>query len=134
MSARIKREVLLPASVEDVWEAVTGDGWLADEVRLDLRAGGEAYFGLPSGVKTGWIEEVLVPGGAAGSDRARLAFWWACDGEPASRVELTLEERQEATRLRIVETRPLELLDLVGVPLPGTSGPSFGPALLAGCR
>jgi uncharacterized protein YndB with AHSA1/START domain len=133
MSERVRRELLLPASVEDVWEAVTGDGWLADEVRLELRPGGEAYFGLASGAKTGWIEEVLVPE-RSGSDRARLAFWWACDGEPASRVELTLEARHEATRLRIVETRPLELLDLVGVPLPGISGPSFGPALLAGCR
>jgi uncharacterized protein YndB with AHSA1/START domain len=125
--------MLLPASVQDVWDAVTADGWLADEVRLDLRPGGEAYFGLASGEKTGWIEEVVVPGDGD-AERARLAFWWACDGEPASRVELTLEERHDATRLRIVETRPLELLDLVGVPLPGISGPSFGPALLAGVR
>jgi uncharacterized protein YndB with AHSA1/START domain len=134
MNERVRREVLLPASVQDVWDAVISDGWLADEVRLDLRPGGEAYFGLVTGAKTGWVEEVVVPGGAPGGERARLAFWWACDGEPASRVELTLEERHETTRLRIVETRPLELLDLVGVPLPGISGPSFGPALLAGAR
>jgi uncharacterized protein YndB with AHSA1/START domain len=133
MSERVRREVVVPASVQDVWDAVISDGWLADEVRLDLRPGGEAYFELASGVKTGWVEEVVVPDGAD-AERARLAFWWACDGEPASRVELTLEERHEATRLRVVETRPLELLDLVGVPLPGISGPSFGPALLAGVR
>jgi uncharacterized protein YndB with AHSA1/START domain len=126
MSERVRREVLLPASVQDVWDAVTSDGWLAKEVRLDLRPGGEAHFKLASGVKTGWIEEVTVA-----PDRARLAFWWSREGEPASRVELTLEERHEAVRLRIVETRPLELLDLVGVPLPGVSGPAFGPALLA---
>jgi uncharacterized protein YndB with AHSA1/START domain len=126
MSERVMREVLLPASVQDVWEAVTSDGWLADEVRLDLRPGGDAYFRLASGVKTGWLEEVTVA-----ADRARLAFWWSHEGEPASRVELSLEERHDAVRLRIVETRPLELLDLVGVPLPGVSGPSFGPALLA---
>src|ERR671938_558423 len=112
MSERVRREVLLPASVQDVWDAVIGDGWLADEVRLDLRPGGEAYFGLPSGVKTGWIEEVVLPGagvlpgesgpdagavlpGRGGPDRARLTFWWARDDEPASRVELTLEERHE---------------------------------------
>jgi uncharacterized protein YndB with AHSA1/START domain len=120
--------VLVPASVQDVWDAVTGDGWLADEVRLDLRPGGEAYFRHEQAERSGWIEDVRAP---AGGSHARLAFWWAHAGEPASRVELTLEERAELTRLRIIETRPLELLDLVGVPLPGVSGPSFGPALLA---
>jgi uncharacterized protein YndB with AHSA1/START domain len=129
MSERVRREVLLPASAQDVWEAVTSDGWLGDEVRLDLRPGGEAYFRLDRDVRSGWIEEVSAP--TAARPRARLAFWWACDGEPASRVELTLVQRAEMTRLRIVETRPLELLDLVGVPLPGVSGPSFGPALVA---
>ena len=130
MNERVERELLLPASVEDVWEAVTGNGWLADEVRLDLVPGGEAEFRLSDGVKTGWIEEVIAPCEAAPA-RARLAFWWASDGEAASRVELTIEECHEVTRLRIVETRPLELLDLVGVPLPGVSGPTFGPALVA---
>lgn len=128
MSDCVKRELLLPASVQDVWDVVTDDGWLADEVELDLRTGGEVRFRLDGEVRTGWIEEAVVPDGAT---RACLIFWWAVDGEPASRVELTLEAWDELTRLRIVETRPLELLDLVGVPLPGVSGPSFGPALIA---
>jgi hypothetical protein len=38
---------------------------------------------------------------------------------------------EETTRLRIVETRPLEVLDLVGMPLPGHGGHRFGPALVA---
>jgi uncharacterized protein YndB with AHSA1/START domain len=130
MTERVERELLLPASAQDVWDAVTGDGWLAEVVNLDLVPGGDAEFTLAEGVKTGWIEEVSVPCEAA-PDRARLAFWWAADGEPASRVELTIEERHDVTRLRIVETRPLELLDLVGVPLPGVGGPTFGPALVA---
>ena len=129
MADRVQRELSLPASLQDVWDAVTGDGWLADEVRLDLRPGGDAYFREADEVKTGWIEEVRAPDVAEA--RARLAFWWASDGEPATRVELTLEQRSDSTRLRVVETRPLELLDLVGVPLPGISGPSFGPALVA---
>jgi hypothetical protein len=33
------------------------------------------------------------------------------------------------TVLRIVETRPLAVLDLIGVPLPGQSGTTYGPAL-----
>ena len=124
MSERVERELLLPASAEELWEAMTGDGWLADEVELDLRPGGDARFCSRETVKTGWVEEVCPA--------ERLAFWWAVDGEPATRVELTLEPREETlTRVRIVETRPLELLDLIGLPLPGNGGRSFGPALVA---
>ena len=62
----------------------------------------------------------------------RLTFWWAVDDEPASRVELRIDERDTGTRLRIVETRPLEVLDLVGVPLPRAGGGAgYGPALVA---
>jgi hypothetical protein len=53
------------------------------------------------------------------------------DDEPASRVELVIDEQDDTTRLRVVETRPLEVLDLVGMPLPGASGRTFGPALVA---
>jgi uncharacterized protein YndB with AHSA1/START domain len=121
MTDRIERELLLPASPEDVWEAVTGPGWLAEEVHLDLRPGGDASFGAR---KSGWVEEASAP--------ARLAFWWTTDGEPATRVEITIKpERDSATRLRVVETRPLEVLDLVGMPLPGIGGAWFGPALVA---
>ena len=123
MADRIERELLLPASASEVWEAVIAPGWLAEEVTLDLRPGGDALFRSGAEVKTGWVEEVAAP--------ARLAFWWSADGEPASRVELTIEPRSDATRLRVIETRPLELLDLVGMPLPGASGRSFGPALVA---
>jgi uncharacterized protein YndB with AHSA1/START domain len=121
---RIERELLLPAAREQLWEIVTSDGWLADEVRLDLTPGGDAAFRSRGVVKRGWVEEVRAP--------ARLAFWWAADGDPATRVELTLAPEGDAvTRLRVVETRPLDVLDLVGTPLPGVAGRSFGPALVA---
>jgi uncharacterized protein YndB with AHSA1/START domain len=123
MSDRIERDVWLPATPEAVWEAVTGDGWLADRVDLDLNPGGDAEFESDGCVRTGWVEDVSAP--------ERLSFWWAVDDEPASRVELKLQPQADGTRLRIVETRPLDRLDLVGVPLPGTSGASFGPALVA---
>jgi len=72
------------------------------------------------------------PDPTPGSVAARLAFWWTRDQEPASRVELTLIAHGESrTRLRVIETRPLEAIDLVGIPLPGTSGGTFGPALVA---
>lgn len=124
MTDRIERELLLPASPEEVWDAVTSGDWLADEVQIDLRPGGDASFRSRDGVKTGWVEEASRP--------TRLAFWWAADGEPATRVELRLERCLDAlTRLSVVETRPLDVLDLVGVPLPGSGGARFGPALVA---
>jgi uncharacterized protein YndB with AHSA1/START domain len=123
MTERIERELWLPALPEAVWEAVTDDGWLADRVSLDLRPGGDAQFESGDCVRTGWVEEVVVP--------ERLTFWWALDDEPASRVELRIDTRGESTRLRIVETRPLEVLDLIGVPLPRAGGATFGPALVA---
>jgi hypothetical protein len=47
-------------------------------------------------------------------------------------VELVLSPTDRGTTwLRIVETRPLEILDLVGIPLPGPGGAHYGPALVA---
>jgi hypothetical protein len=62
---------------------------------------------------------------------ALLVFWWSADGEPASRVELRLEpESEDSTRLSLTESRPLEVLDLGGIPLPESGGGSYGPSLL----
>jgi uncharacterized protein YndB with AHSA1/START domain len=123
MTDRIERELWLPATPDAVWDAVTRDGWLADRVRIDLRPGGDAHFDSDGLARSGWVEDVAVP--------ERLTFWWAVDDEPASRVELRIEARDAGTRLRIVETRPLDVLDLVGVPLPGAGGAAYGPALVA---
>jgi uncharacterized protein YndB with AHSA1/START domain len=130
---RIERELELPADGEDVWEALTDPRrlaeWLADEVILDLRPGGDASFRQGGTVRRGWVEEVSPPDGPDG--RGRLAFWWAHEDEPATRVELTLEPAAGGTRVRVVETRPLELLDAIGIPLFGSSGASYGPELVA---
>jgi uncharacterized protein YndB with AHSA1/START domain len=124
MADRIERVLSLPAPPETVWEVVTDDGWLADEVDLDLRPGGDARFRSQRSTKAGWIEEASAP--------SRLAFWWALDDEPATRVELTLDpDEHGGTELRVVESRPLDVLDLVGTPLGRTGGASFGPALVA---
>jgi uncharacterized protein YndB with AHSA1/START domain len=135
MSERIERRLWLAASPEDVWEVVTGPDWLADEVVFDLRPGGDASFRCGDELKTGWVEEASSPSRSADGS-GRLAFWWATDGEPATRVELALEPARgwdgpEGTRLRIVESRPLDVLDLVGTPLPRTGGVTSGPALVA---
>jgi uncharacterized protein YndB with AHSA1/START domain len=133
MSDRIERRIELPTSLELAWQAVTDPDWLAlwlaDEIHLDPRPGGEARFQIGSETRTGWIEELCPP-----DDRSagRMAFWWAVDEEPASRVELTLTEiESDRTLLRVVESRPLDVLDLVGTPLPGHRGATYGPALVA---
>ncbi|MDQ6746240.1 MAG: SRPBCC domain-containing protein [Actinomycetota bacterium] len=140
MAHRIEREIPLPASPRRVWQAITDagalEGWLAEEVRLELTPGGEARFREGESVRSGWVEEVLAPDGdaAVGQVAGRLVFWWSQDEEPASRVELTLIALASGTRLRVVETRPLEVIDLVGIPLPGVGGQTFGPALVAAGR
>jgi hypothetical protein len=126
---RIDREVLVPATADELWRVITGHGWLADEVEIDLVPGGDASFRSRDSVRTGWVEEAQPPGGE--DDQGRLVFWWTKDGEAASRVELTLDPQEDSlTRLRIAETRPLEALDLVGIPLPPANGSAHGPALL----
>ncbi|HWF56431.1 MAG TPA: SRPBCC domain-containing protein [Solirubrobacteraceae bacterium] len=130
MTDRIERELQLDAPTEAVWEAMLSDGWLADEVRLELHPGGDASFRSADGERHGWIEDVSAPNE---SSSGRLAFWWAADDEPASRVELTIDAGSDgSTWVRVVETRPLEQLDLIGLPLRGTGGQtSYGPALVA---
>jgi hypothetical protein len=130
MSDRYEREVLLPAETSEVWEVVTGPGWLADEVALDLTPGGEASFCSEDGERSGWIEEVSAPDGV--HEPGHLTFWWAASGEPASRVELVLEPAGTGrSQLSIVETRPLDVLDVTGIPIDLPGGSAFGPCLVA---
>ncbi|MGH2867475.1 MAG: SRPBCC family protein [Solirubrobacteraceae bacterium] len=135
MTERIERQLELPADVEQAWQALTEPEWLAlwlaDEVELEPWPGGAARFRVGESERTGWVEEVSPP--STDDDHgARLIFWWSEDDEPASRVELTLMPAGEGlTCIRVVETRPLEILDLIGIPAPGADGSSYGPMLIA---
>src|SRR5438270_2934432 len=123
------RYLLVPASPGQVWEVITHDGWLAERVELDLAPGGPARFSDPHEIRTGWVEEAQAP---RPDGEGRLVFWWGPEGEPATRVELTLApEGEDSTRLRVAESRPLEVLDLVGLPVPDPGASSHGPAVLA---
>src|ERR1700737_4550354 len=95
---QVERELLLPARPEEVWEVVTGSGWLADEVALELVPGGDAMFSTDGSVKYGWVEEATAPEPISGRG-ARLVFWWADADEVATRVQLTLEPESDGHTL-----------------------------------
>jgi uncharacterized protein YndB with AHSA1/START domain len=105
----VEREVELPVGPEEAWESVADAEWLGGEAEIDLVPGGD----LRIGEREGWVEEV-EPG-------ERLSFWWCLpDEQVATRVEISLTETEEGgTLIRVVETSPLAMLDVVGIPLPG---------------
>ena len=135
MSDRIERRIELPTSLELAWQAMTDPDWLAlwlaDDIHLDPRPGGEAHFQIGTETRTGLGrggEPARRPHGAG-----RLAFWWAVDEEPASRVELTVMAiGSDCTLLCVVESRPLDVPGSSGHPAAGPRWPSaYGPALVA---
>jgi uncharacterized protein YndB with AHSA1/START domain len=132
MTEQITREVNLPATPAEVWHALTDrrwlESWLADSVALDLAPGGDARFIVNGEPREGWVEEARPP---SATRPGLLAFWWQAADQPASRVTLEVSGAGHGTRLRVVEARPLELLDLVGVPLAGPGRGSPGPSLIA---
>lgn len=100
-------EVLVPASPEETWEAITDPDqlreWLAEGAEVELRPGGDLRIPLDDGERTGFVEEVDEP--------RRLVFWWSADEAESSRVEIELEPDADGTRVRVIETRPLRELD-----------------------
>jgi uncharacterized protein YndB with AHSA1/START domain len=95
-------QTVVPASPEETWDALTDPEhlgeWFAEEADVDLRPGGD----LQIGDRSGFVEEVAEP--------ERFVFWWAAEGEESSRVEIELEPAVGGTRVRVVETRPLQAL------------------------
>ncbi len=95
----IHKEIVLPATREQVWAALTDpaelERWFANDVELDLRPGGAARFCWDNGECREAVVTEVEPG-------ERLAFEWADEGE----VEFTLDEDADGTRLVVVETSP----------------------------
>ena len=62
MSDTIERRIELATELEIAWQAVTDPDWLAlwlaDEILIDPRPGGEAEFRIGTETRTGWVEEV----------------------------------------------------------------------------
>ena len=95
----IRREIILPAPREEVWDALTEPDrladWFANDVDLDLRPGGGASFRWSNGEsRTATVTEV--------DPERRLAFEWDDEGV----VAFTLDDDPDGTRLTVVETSP----------------------------
>ncbi|HEY4349103.1 MAG TPA: SRPBCC domain-containing protein [Gaiellaceae bacterium] len=95
----IRKEIVLPASRDEVWEALTDprelERWFANDVELDLRPGGEATFRWDNGE----LRRATVTEFEHGE---RLSFEWDGEGE----VEFTLDDDADGTRLTVIETSP----------------------------
>src|SRR4029453_19267719 len=117
----VTREIVFPLPPDEVWEALTDpeqlEEWFANDVELDAQEGGEGVFRWDDGEE----RHVRVVEAAPGEG---LLLDWAAEG----RVELTLEEIEEGTRLFVRESTPefstaLELralaMSYVGRPPPG---------------
>jgi uncharacterized protein YndB with AHSA1/START domain len=109
MPGPIRREVVIAASPEAVWEALSDAGqlaaWFGAEADLDVRAGGAVRFRWADGTeRRGLVIDVDPP--------HRLAFRWrelrrSPEGltvADATVVVFTLEPEDEATRVTVTET------------------------------
>ena len=95
----IRKEIVLPATRDDVWEALTDadrlEDWFANDVELDLRPGGSASFRWANGEERHATVREVEP-------ERRLAFDWEDEGT----VEFTLADDADGTRLVVVESSP----------------------------
>jgi uncharacterized protein YndB with AHSA1/START domain len=106
----IEREVVIEAPVERVWELVTKaehlGRWFGDAgAEVDLRPGGALELRWTKDQARGRVEAVEPP--------RLFAFRWAPFEDPggaqptddnSTRVEFTLSEEGDGTRLRVVES------------------------------
>ena len=127
MSEEASSELTVPASPEETWDALTDPEqlteWLAEDAELDLRPGGDLAFRVDGEERGGFIEEVDEP--------RRLVFWWGPDGDEPTRVEIELEADGDDTRVRVVESRPLRVLDARGIEVESWLGGGSSPHMRA---
>jgi uncharacterized protein YndB with AHSA1/START domain len=100
----IRKEIVLPAPREDVWDALTEPerlaDWFANDVDVDLRPGGGMSFRWSNGEERHATVTEVEPG-------RRLAFEWdGAAAEELGEVEFTLADDDDGTRLTVVESSP----------------------------
>lgn len=102
LAQTVQRTIVLDASREEVWEALTDEDalseWLAPEVELEPREGGELRCRYEDGEERHGEVELV-------EEAERLAFRWWREGAGQSRVELTVEAVADGTRLTVIESQ-----------------------------
>ncbi len=103
----IRRELMVDAPIERVWEALTSADelaqWFGDSAEIDLRPGGRARFGwLEFDATTEAIVEVV-------ERPSRFSFRWEAlkdtpVEEVSTLVEFTLEPEGKGTRVILLES------------------------------
>ena len=111
----IRREVVLKAPIERVWQAVTSAKeiakWFGDVAEIDLRPGGVASFGW---TEFGHVYEAVV---IEVNEPTRFSYSWAFeantphDEATARVVEIELETVGDTTRMTLVESGFAQLPD-----------------------
>ena len=95
----IEREIVVPESPAEVWEALTEperlEEWFATEVELDARPGGSGVFRWGDGEEQRATVREVEP-------EERLVLDWDDGGE----VVVELAETDGGTRVHVVETAP----------------------------
>ena len=98
-SRSVKRERILDARPEEVWEALTDETllseWLGDDVELDAFEGGDLAVRVDGQARRGTVDRI--------EDERALAFTWTRPGETPTSVELTLEPTVLGTRVVVTE-------------------------------
>jgi len=107
--ATVEREITIEAPPAEVWPAVTHSDrvseWFGAQVELDPRPGGHGVFRWSDGTERRAVVEQVEP-------EHKLSFRWlpfqrTAEGDlepiPSTRVEITLDEVPEGTRVRVVE-------------------------------
>jgi uncharacterized protein YndB with AHSA1/START domain len=91
----VTRDIVLPVGREEAWEVVCDpEAWLAERADLELVPGAEGTLDDRRAI----VEDV-APG-------ERLTFWWGDEGALFTRVELTLADAGDGTRVTVVESGP----------------------------
>jgi len=107
--ATVEREITIPATPAEVWPVLTQSDevsvWFGADVELDVRPGGRGVFRWSDGTERHAVVEAVEP-------EHRLSFRWLpfqhtagrdVEAIPSTRVEITLDEVAEGTRVRVVE-------------------------------
>lgn len=116
MTARVERNVVVPASREAVWRALVADGhlaaWFGDDAEVDPFPGGQLVVS-EDGRRRRAVVVDIEPGRRFVfrwlPETHGMGFLWAPDDVPAGtsgEVELTFTAMAGGTLVHVVETAP----------------------------